>query len=34
VQFDADLQLVIKAWDSLPQVVRDDIVAKAVQPNG
>jgi hypothetical protein len=36
VQLDADLQLVIKAWDSLPQVVRHDIVAltKGVQPNG
>jgi hypothetical protein len=27
VQLDPDLQLVIKAWDSLPQVVRGDIVA-------
>jgi hypothetical protein len=35
VQFDADLQLVIKAWDNLPQVVRSDIVGlvNAVPPN-
>jgi hypothetical protein len=36
VQLDADLQFVIKAWDSLPHVVRHDIVAlvKAVQTDG
>jgi len=27
VQLDPDLQLVIKAWDTLPQVVRRDVVA-------
>jgi hypothetical protein len=35
VQFDPDLQLVIKVWDRLPQGARHDIVAlvNAVQQN-